>query len=303
MFQLTVGRVRSNELKFAPDGRMLVVGALPYVSLDTTDGSQQTFWELSLGSWGWALIRGGAAIAHVPSGDLVQVFDLTHRTTRTHPVKNGSARGVAVDPSGGTLYLSVSVPQFRPASEIRVIDTANMELRATHGRVADHLGKLTVSGDSRKLAGAGGDWNALLRGPNLSFRVWDVADGKVPGRARVRIQPPGPAHSFALSHDGNLLAVADGQALTLWSTTSGERVVHSGKHRRSVLAVACHPTRPVLVTGDRSGYVFLWDQSGQILLRYEWGLSAVSGLAFAADGLRCAAVDAAGKVVVWDVDS
>ena len=35
---------------------------------------------------------------------------------------------------------------------------------------------------------------------------------------------------------------------------------------------------------------------------FDWGLGPVTALAFAPDGLLCAAGDAAGQIAVWDVD-
>jgi WD40 repeat protein len=109
-------------------------------------------------------------------------------------------------------------------------------------------------------------------------------------------------HDFALTHDGKLLAVADGYALTLRDSANGKQVARSGQHRRAVTAVACSPKQPLLVSGDKTGKVFLWDTTGRVLKRYDWGLGEVYGLTFDADGLRAAAVDASGKVVVWDID-
>jgi hypothetical protein len=58
----------------------------------------------------------------------------------------------------------------------------------------------------------------------------------------------------------------------------------------------------MFATGDTGGQVFLWDHTGRVLTRYDWGLGEVYAMCFAPDGLRCAAIDRAGKVVVWDVD-
>ncbi len=48
--------------------------------------------------------------------------------------------------------------------------------------------------------------------------------------------------------------------------------------------------------------MFLWDDELHDLKRYDWKMADLQGICFAADGLRCAAVDSKGKVVVWDVD-
>jgi hypothetical protein len=300
-FQLTLNRVRHNELRFTPDGATLAIGGLPYVLLDLTAGAQRNLHKLGLGSWGWALVRNGAAVAHLPSSTEVQIYDIETERVSRHTVENGSARGIAIDRSGGLLYLSVGAPGLRPESEIRVA-TADMAPRGAFGAVGDYLGKLVLSADEGTIAASCGNWNAALRGDNFSFRVWNIANENRPSRARAQIRPRDPVNSFALSADGSRLAVAESSALSLWDTTSGKQVVRSGKHRRGVLAVACNPTKPLLVTGDTAGNVFLWDHAGNVMTRYDWKLREVHGLCFAPDGLRCAAVDAQGKVVIWDVD-
>lgn len=302
-FNLRVDRVRHNELQFALDGKILVVGALPYTFLDLGSGTSRGLPELGLGSWGWALIRSGGAIAHIPSSDVLTVLDLATGKADTRKVENGSARGIVADRTGDTLFLTVGDPNFRPVSEIRVMNAADLKPRATFGQIEAYLGRMAISADGQQLvAYAGSDYNASLRDPNPSLRVWCIPDEKLPKRARVRIAPRNPVNAFGLAHDGKLLAVADGYALSLWDTSNGEKVASSGQHRRAVTAVACSPKQPLLVSGDNVGKVFLWDTTGRILKRYDWGLGAVSGLAFDPDGLRAAAVDEGGKVVVWDID-
>jgi len=49
--------------------------------------------------------------------------------------------------------------------------------------------------------------------------------------------------------------------------------------------------------------VFYWDAKGNVTRRFEWGLEKIAVLRFSPDGLRCAAADVTGKVVIWDVDA
>src|SRR5262249_35499950 len=126
--------------------------------------------------------------------------------------------------------------------------------------------------------------------------------GNLPNSARVQIRPQHSVNAFALNSDGSQLAAAESTALSVWNTLTGEEVFRSGKHRRKVLAVACNPTKPILATGDNAGQIFLWDYAGNVLTRYDWKLGEIYGLTFAPDGLRGAAVDQNGKVVIWDVD-
>jgi WD40 repeat protein len=263
---------------------------------------QRNLQWLGLGSWGWAFVQSGTAIAHIPSTKEVQVYDVESGRVSRHEVKSGDARGITANRSGDTLYLSVNVPDFRPESEIRVVHAADMAPLSSLGRVGDFLGKLCLSADETTIAAACGDWNASFRGEHLCFRVWNIANGKRPIRARTLIYPRNPVNAFALSADGSLLALAESAALTVWNTHTSDEVFFSGKHRRKVTAVACSPTKPLIATGDSAGGIFLWEHSGNVLTRYAFGLGEIYGLAFAPDGLRCAAVDGTGKVVVWDMD-
>ncbi|WP_439629470.1 WD40 repeat domain-containing protein [Gemmata sp.] len=300
-FQARAEVFRDNELRFAPDGRTLAVGGIPYLVLDAATGSQRDLPEMGRGSWVWAFVRGGAALAHLPSTAVLHVFDPGTGTTEIHPV-GGAARGMIASPDGRTLYLSVGGPNFGKASEIRALDAATLRHVAAFAHVNDYLGRFAVSGDGRRLAVSGGNWNASLKERGLTFRVYDIGDGRFPEGPTAFIEFERPVNGFALTHDGALLAVADGQGLTLWAAEGGRRVARSGLHRRSVLSVACSPTHPHLLTGDKAGLVFQWDATGRVVRRYEWGLAEVIGLAFAPDGLRAAALDGTGRVVVWDTE-
>jgi WD40 repeat protein len=300
-FQVRAEALRDNELRFAPDGRTIAVGGVPYPVLDLATGSQRDLPEMGRGSWAWAFVRGGTALAHLPTTAILNVLDLATGAVETHAI-GGAARGMIASPDGRTLYLSVGGANFAESSEIRAADAATLQPIAAFAHVADFLGRFAVSGDGRRLAVSGGNWNASLKERGLTFRVWDVGDGNLPEQPTAFIELERPVNGFALMHDGSLLAVADGQGLTLWATDGGRRVARSGLHRRSVLSVACSPTHPQLLTGDKAGLVFLWDAAGRVLRRYEWGLAEVIGLAFAPDGLRAAAIDGTGKVVVWDTD-
>lgn len=110
-------------------------------------------------------------------------------------------------------------------------------------------------------------------------------------------------NEIALSADGARLVATDNRSVTVWDVATGKEVFRSGKHRRAVESAACNPTRPVFVAGDSAGKVFLWGYTGNVLTRFDWALGEIRGLCFAPDGLRCAAVDRQGKVVVWDVEA
>jgi WD40 repeat protein len=291
-FQFTRETLWYQEMAFSPDGRWLALNGKPFTLLDTT-GKQEPK-ELPLGDfrWAFAFARGGEAIAYLPDASMLTEYDLATGRERTGRVEKGYACGMAADRYGETLYLAVGPYLHGGASTIRVVGVSDLKPRASFGKVTDDLRGLLISANGTRLACHG----------RQHIRVWDITDGKRPQRAAIEVMPKGGLSDFDLTRDGELLAVADSYALSLWDTTSGKRVAHSGQHRRAVTAVACSPKQPLLITGDSAGNVFLWDTAGRVVKRYDWGLAEVRTLTFDHDGLRAAAADLTGKIVIWDVD-
>ncbi|MBN9121790.1 MAG: WD40 repeat domain-containing protein [Planctomycetes bacterium] len=294
-----------HDLRFSPDGRRLMIGSgwpvlfdthgtEPPVTLKPLGGRFAVHARFALG--GSALVY--AADGHVHDGH-VHVWDFAtgHERVRKHAGPN--IRGLAVDPGGAVVYETHITPDaFSWRTEVRAFDVATGEPR---GRFPAHEGAFAgpiVSADGRRLAGCG-SWSAC---------VWDLTAPDAPESAVVEVRAGKLGthlDGIALSADGTWLATINHRGLTLWdvSGASASEVFRSGKHRRRVSAVACGPTRPVLATGDTAGQVFLWDHTGRVLNRYDWGLSEVYALCFAPDGLRCAVADGKGKIVVWDLDA
>lgn len=291
-FPLTKEAVWYGEIRFSPDGRRLALNGKPFGLLDPTSGSVT---ELPLGDYraGFAFTRGGAAVAYLPGGKVIREHDLATGREREWAVRDGHPLSIAASPGGETLYMSISGPRYGESASIRVLGAEDMEERATFGTVADDLRALRTSADGR--------WIGATSYQRV--RAWRIDGEAWPARASVCATPKAGASGFALSANGNYLAIVTSRGLEVWYTVGHVRGVDSGKHRRGVTAVACSPVKPLIATGDNAGHVFFWDHAGDVLTRYDWGLGEVYGLAFAPDGLRCAAVDVSGKVVIWDVDA
>ena len=290
--------MRKDRLLFSPDGRYLSVGTMPHTLLDTTGGSTGSigyqYDDSDYAEWGHCFVRGGTACAYLTHNNALVVHDLRtgHEDRRDFARTDFIPHDLTAGPGGAPIYLAGREPSRLGEIEVRELDAVTLEQRSAFARYPGNVERLVVSADGTRLAAG-----------STSVRVWNIAGGKRPTRAAVVVQPKGSLHGFDLTADGSHVAVADSYALGLWDASTGERVAHSGQHRRRVTTVARHPLRPVLATGDGGGFVFLWDTACRVLQRFEWGLSEIRGLCFAADGLRCAAVDSAGKVVVWDVDA
>jgi WD40 repeat protein len=289
-----------DKIAFSPDGRFLAASGGAVTLLDTTGERPPADLDLGYYPSAFAFVRGGRAIAYLEYMHEFKVYDLKSGRTRTRPVEGGHAIDLVADGTGRTLYLCHQSAGCTTNSCVQVVAASDLKRRATFGRLkGEYFRNVVVSADSRRLATA--SWTSA-EPSSIQVRVWRIDGPKLPARPAVRVEVPHPLHSLALSHDGARLATASRTAVSQWDTTTGKRVAHSGAHKRVLTAVAFSPTRPVLVSADKAGNVFLWDAPGKVLKRYDWGLQWVRALAFAPDGLRCAAVDETGKVVIWDVD-
>ncbi|MCI0704129.1 MAG: WD40 repeat domain-containing protein [Planctomycetia bacterium] len=282
-----------NQMAFAPDGRFLAVAAQSITLLDTTDGTTR---ELTAGgstgllTWLFAFVRGGSAIAYYLD-DTLAVRDLATGSELRETFSDASISGLVTDPRTDTLY--VTFQSFANGrAEFRAFDPTTLKQRAVFGGSNQLCYSTVISADGQRLA-------CMTIG---GLRVWRVPEAGQQSRPSRRIGMPHPT-AFAISLDGSrLVTTSSSRGVTMWNSSSGKEVWRSGKHRRGVHASAWCPTRPIFATGDSGGGVFFWDEDGHVLKRYDWKLDAVYALAFAPDGLRCAAADIRGKVVVWDVD-
>jgi WD40 repeat protein len=297
VFQVLSDVDQRHKVEFSRDGRYIgVASRMRYTLFDTTGlEPPETLNPVAFGLNTWFTRCGRIAI----SQSLVDRFTLAiydRDTQIQHRLDGGYLSDAVVNARGDTIILSVWVPDPDFEYEVWVVAPSGGFTRHKHPAQV-----LAIAANGQRLAGRTRTRGHRVSGDSL--RLWDMAEGVPQRRARIRVRLRYLANDFALTHDGRLLAVADGRTLSLWDASRGRRLAHSGQHKRSVTAVACSPTHPLLVTGDKGGKVFLWDTNAKVLQRYDWGLKEVSTVTFAADGLRAAAVDATGKVVLWDVDA
>lgn len=285
-FQLPKGLVTfRRHLTFAPDGRALAVGHNHLTLIDTNTGAMRTLDELA-GLWNFEFVQGGAAMAGALRSEL-RVLDLTTGQFRAAKVENGYAQSMTAVPGADRLF--VAVFNFARAPSLRAVSVVDLNDQVEFAASNYGLHLLAVSAD--------GQWLTSSSGRELS--VWEVGGPTLPMRPTVTKELT--VNGFAFSANERL-AACHANGVCLWDARTGAEVFRSGKHRRGVTAVACHPSREVIATGDSGGKVFVWDHGGRVLSRFEWGLEQVAGLAFAPDGLRCAAAGGR-QLVVWDVDA
>lgn len=285
-FRVAANHYYHRPLTFAPDGRHLFVEARPFAQIDTTDGTVRGLPDVvNLSDQWFALSRGGRAV--VFSNGALFAHDITTGERLFRPPGAGHARAFASGPRADTLFVS----DFDSDSGTSTLKALADDLsdRAELLVVPDRIERLAISADGNWLAGRS----------QTGARVWSIG-----GPARETMSAPwkGPTFAFALSGDGARLAVATNRSLALWNTATGEEVFRNGRDGAKLRVVACHPGQAVVAAGGDAGAVLFWDHTGRVLTQFDWGLRGVRGLTFSPDGLRCAAADADGRVVVWDVD-
>lgn len=161
------------------------------------------------------------------------------------------------------------------------------------------LNKLTLSPDQRTVAAACNDG---------SIHLWGAATGEYL-RAYVHT-PARDSHmecrvpSAAFSPDGLRLASAGVDKLVkVWTLADGDAIELIG-HEATVRAIAFHPTRNVLASGEDAGVIRLWNpQTGDTLGFLPRMSHAVFALAFSPDGYVLASGTADGIVTLWDIES
>jgi hypothetical protein len=198
-------------------------------------------------------------------------------------------RAMAAAPDGGTLWLALSVAGD-PRDRLRRYDVPS---RAFAGL------PVSAAGEVWQLGLAGG---VLVSGASKVVRAWRVDGGKSPKRAAmVGKLPGGWVTAVAASADGRFVAAAARKVAVVWDVATGAEVCRVS-HKQFVKGVAFHPRRPVLATASLDGTAAFWDAAtGAKLQQFAWPVGPLYAVAFAPDGLRCAALGQH-QVVVWDVE-
>lgn len=121
-----------------------------------------------------------------------------------------------------------------------------------------------------------------------------------------------PAGSFgeASGPAVTTVAVSPEGRVAAWAASTHLNVQRSGgfhEHYRfgktHFLALAFHPTAPLLATANGDGKIDLWDTAaGKRRESFDWSSDRLNDVTFDAAGDRGACCSNAGEVVVWDVD-
>ena len=152
---------------------------------------------------------------------------------------------------------------------------------------------MNFSADGGRLAVTGG-----LDGDTRAT-VFDLAARKV----IFTFAPKAKVTRAAVLLPDNRLVVANGRNVYVLPAESATPQFILEGHPKQVNAVAVTRDGRRILTASHDGSIRTWDaQTGAPGASFDWNIGAVTALAFAPDGLTCAAAGLNGKVVVWDVD-
>jgi WD40 repeat protein len=303
-------KVYFTNVVFHADGRTLI-GATDegrVVLWDTARRTRSGLLTIDVGddTSSVALDRNGRTLAFLPATDVaVYLFDMARRTPKWTFSHTGEIRSIALSPDGKTLAVGGA------DNTVTLSDVMHPGALAGH---AEWLAAFALSPDGRTLATGGGDKKIVL---------WDVA-------RRTPRGPPLTGHigspsTLAFSHDGRVLASADGPLekapsprqtnhIILWDPNrriQRDRIV-AGHGNTFVASMAFSPDDRILAsstikwtadaTVDRTvnGTIILWDATQGSRLATLRGLNGpVAGMVFSPDG-RTLAV-ASDDITLWDV--
>jgi WD40 repeat protein len=155
------------------------------------------------------------------------------------------------------------------------------------------------SADGRRFLCASGNSYRHFDGGRIA--VFDSASGRRLHRWSGRVVFGGSPLSLSPS---DILACVDGQLLHLIDLTqNGVHVTRTNTSRKHFTAAAFSPDGKLLATTSNDTTVTMWDTATwEPIRQYAWEVGRLRAVAFAPDGLTCAAGSDTGKVVLFDVD-
>jgi len=291
-------RGRITGLSFSADGQTLAACV--------RGGRKVAFWNLATGAfqrWHAYVDDAVSSIAFSPDGPWFAVGSAVGMVLPYHyPELNYDGE---FHPSGFRSRIPVSALAFgctKDRTGCHIAMTAGALLAAL---LDDDFSDVVLPGSDngyyRGIAfSPSGRFLAALDANAFQVQLWDVWAGHHERTRELDNEP----RSVCFSSDGEVLAVA--VASRVWLTdVPSLRTWDSCTHGRGrVTQVAGHPTQNIITSAGTDGTVRFWNAVDATEARtFDWEMGAVTAVAFAPDGLTCAAGSDRGQLVIWDVDS
>jgi WD40 repeat protein len=174
-----------------------------------------------------------------------------------------------------------------PPRDRRTIGTLHDYERTTNGLAFTRDGAILASGHESYIQ------------PRF-VALWDTVTWKLREKfTGHRFSPDG----LAFTPDGRFLVAASGPTLCVWDVARRELVVQQKVSQQHLKDIALTPDGRLLGCALNDGSIHFWHTSDwSEAASYDWKVGALVCLAFAPDGMRCAAGSASGDIVVFDVD-
>jgi WD40 repeat protein/serine/threonine protein kinase len=276
--------------KFSPDGRYLADLRFDNVEIwDILTGNhvgtlkQHTQFVDKL-----AFSNDGLYLATASRDETVIVWSIKTLKPINPPIRR-MLPWLSFSPDGRSLMMD------RPPEQFELWNLETGTLKFQFDGIDEGLSGHTISWtrDSRKFAATTPDMTAV--------QIYSTDHGAALG---TPFRQNGKIEDFDLSPDGQRLAIACGDASTLWNVQTGSIVGEPLKHEGQVISTKMSPNGERLATIGLDFTVRLWNvQNGMALdepLRHE---SSVKVVAFSPDS-RCVATGTErGVVQLWDVET
>jgi hypothetical protein len=197
-------------------------------------------------------------------------------------------QGVACDSTGARL--AVAVMLRREQSVVAVLGFGGENPHDIRARGTPTV--VAFNHDATRVAAAGGPEGEPL------VAVHEVGTG----REVIGFEPGGTRTTcLAFLPDGRL-AAGSGRKVFVYPPDGDRPQFTLGGHKGQINALAVGPDGR-LVSASHDGAIRVWDAtSGEQVKVFDWQIGPVTAVAFAPDGLTCAAAGKAGQLVIWDVD-